>query len=102
MRNVAIYGQGNRLIFAKKFDIKNNILEDVIMHSQDKSQNIMSKIQAKKMLWKNKKWLGNDVVIYEIDKAGQFIGNPKIYEEKRIFITETPLDFVNNQWQPQI
>ncbi len=101
IRNVAMYGHGNRIIFTKKFDIKNNILEDIIIHTHDESQNITSKISAKFMIWENNSWLGKDVVIYNIDKESQFIGTPEIYDEKKIPIKESPLDFINNQWQPQ-
>jgi lipopolysaccharide export system permease protein len=101
MRNVAIYGQGNRIMFAKKFNVTANILEDVIIHTHDKSQNVISKLSLKTMLWEGGTWIGKQVVIYNIDTEGQFIGNPKIYEEKEISIKETPVDFINNQWQPQ-
>ncbi len=101
MRNVAIYGHGNRIIFAKKFDITDNILEDIIIHTHDESQNIISKVSAKLMFWKDRTWIGKEVVSYNIDTEGNFIGNPEIYKEKEILIKETPLDFINNQWQPQ-
>lgn len=101
MKNIAIYGLGKKIIFVKEFNVTENILQDVIIHTHDESQNIISKISVKSMLWKDKRWLGNDVVIYNIDKKGQFIGNPQIFNEREIPLKETPLDFVNNQWQPQ-
>jgi len=101
MRNIALYGSGNKIIFAKKFDIKKYVLEDIIIHGQDVSQNITSKISAKYMRWNGITWLGEDIVIYNIDRNGQFLENPKIFKEKEIMIKETPLDFINNQWQPQ-
>lgn len=101
MRNVAIYGYGNKIIFSKKFDFGKNVLEDTIIHTYDQSQKIVHKISVKTMLWKNNKWLGKNVVIYYIDKNGAFIGMPEIYEEKQIPLKESPLDFINNQWQPQ-
>lgn len=101
MQNIALYGSRKEIIFAKKFDITKNTLEDVIIHTQDEPQQIMSKISAKFMLWKDGKWQGKEVVIYSIDNKGQFVGEPKIYKETEIPLRERPLDFVNNQWQPQ-
>ncbi|NQT22735.1 MAG: YjgP/YjgQ family permease, partial [Candidatus Omnitrophica bacterium] len=101
MRNIALYGEGNKLIFAKRFDVKTNTLEDIIVHDQSESNNVIKKIAARLMTRIDGKWIGEDVVIYNIDKDGKFEGIPEIYKEKEIPIKETPLDFINNQWQPQ-
>jgi len=101
MRNIALYGEGNKLIFVKKFDVKTETLEDIIIHDQTESNEIIRKIAARLMKRTNGKWLGKDVVIYNIDNYGKFVGNPAVYKEKEISIKETALDFINNQWQPQ-
>ncbi|OGW76038.1 MAG: hypothetical protein A2Z72_02190 [Omnitrophica bacterium RBG_13_46_9] len=36
-----------------------------------------------------------------MNNSGQFIGDPVVSEEMDIPITETPNDFVNNQWRPE-
>ncbi len=41
--NVAIYGNENRIIFAKKFDIQKEIFEDIIIHQQDANQDLILK-----------------------------------------------------------
>ena len=100
--NVAIYGQGNKIIFARKFDIQKNTLEDVIIHQHDVKQDLILKISAQNIYWtKNKVWEGNDVVIYKMNNSGQFIGEPIISKEMQIPIAETPTDFINNQWKPE-
>ncbi|MFH1791470.1 MAG: LptF/LptG family permease, partial [Candidatus Omnitrophota bacterium] len=101
MSNVAIYGRGNRIIFAKQFDFERNTLDDVIIHYYDEKEAVLRKISVKKMSWENKRWVGTDVVIYNINKKGEFLGTPEIAERKIISLNETPLDFINNQWQPQ-
>jgi len=100
--NVAIYGSGNRIIFARRFDIQKNMLEDIIIHQHDTRQDLILKISAKTIQWtKNKIWRGKDVVIYKIDNSGQFIGEPVVLAEMDIPIVETPTDFINNQWKPE-
>ena len=101
IENVAIYGYGNRIIFARKFDIKNNILEDVIIHQHDAQQDIILRTSAKKIYWADKAWHGEEVVAYRMDPSGEFIGEPVITEELKINIAETPTDFINNQWKPE-
>ena len=39
--------------------------------------------------------------ICNVDKFGNFKGVPQMFNKKTIRLKETPLDFVNNQWQPQ-
>ncbi|MFH1594251.1 MAG: LptF/LptG family permease [Candidatus Omnitrophota bacterium] len=100
--NVAIYGRGNKIIFAKKFDIKNCVLEDIIIHQHDTAQDLIMKISAKSIHWTDdKRWRGKDVVIFKIDNSGKFIGEPIISKERDIPIVETPTDFINNQWKPE-
>jgi lipopolysaccharide export system permease protein len=101
IKNIALYGQGQKMIFVKKFDLSTNTIHDIIIHSQDKDQKLVYKLTANKLMWKNNKWQGYDVFIYNLDKEGNFKGMPEIYDKKIIDLKETPLDFVNNQWQPQ-
>jgi len=99
--NVAIYGYGNRIIFARKFDIKQNVLDDVIIHRHDRQHDLILRTSAKKIYWKNKKWRGEEVVAYRMDSTGEFVGEPVIYEKIDMDILETPTDFINNQWKPE-
>ncbi len=100
--NVAIYGKGDKIIFAKRFDIQKEMLEDIIIHQHDARQDLILKISAKNIYWtKNKKWRGKDVVIYKTDNSGRFIGDPIVAAEMDMPMTETPTDFVNNQWKPE-
>ena len=101
MKNIALYGQGNNMIFVKKFNLTTNTIDDIIIHSQDKNQKLLYKLTADKMFWTNNKWVGEGVVIYNVDDLGNFRGFPQMFDKKTIRLKETPLDFINNQWQPQ-
>ncbi len=101
VKNVAIYGYGNKIIFAREFDIKKNVLKDIIIHQQDVKNDLILKISAQKIYWENGKWRGNNVVVYRLNKKGEFIGEPVVSEETVVAIAETPTDFVNNQWKPE-
>ncbi|MDD5440280.1 MAG: LptF/LptG family permease [Candidatus Omnitrophica bacterium] len=105
LTNIALYGQGNNIIFTKKFDTGKNTLEDVIIHRQDATQSVLSKTSVRIMRWVGKdgkeRWVGNDVVLYKINRRGEFVGSPEIFPELEIRLKEKPIDFMNNQWQPQ-
>ena len=102
INNVAIYGAGNRIIFARSFDIKKYVLRDVIMHQHDLRNDLIRKISARMVYWtKNKKWRGEDVVLYRMNNKGEFIGDPVISKSMNIAIREKPVDFINNQWKPE-
>jgi len=102
LRNVAIYGYGNRIIFAREFDIQNNILHDVIMHQHDMKNDLILKISTHTLRWVRRGlWKGEEVISYKMNNKGEFIGEPVISKEMDIAIVETPTDFVNNQWKPE-
>lgn len=101
--NVAIYGSGNKIIFAKEFDIKKNILKDLIMHQHDIKNDLIMKLSARTVYWtKEGAWRGEDAALYKMNNKGEFIGDPVIKEEMVIGIEETPTDFINNQWKPEL
>ncbi|MGB2705484.1 MAG: LptF/LptG family permease [Candidatus Omnitrophota bacterium] len=100
--NVAIYGRGDKIIFARRFDIQKKVLEDIVIHQHDTKQDLILKISAKSIYWtKKENWRGEDVVIYKTDNSGRFIGEPIVAKEMDLPIIETPTDFINNQWKPE-
>ncbi|NQU94782.1 MAG: YjgP/YjgQ family permease [Candidatus Omnitrophica bacterium] len=102
VRNVAIYGYGNRIIFAREFDVQKNILKDVIIHKHDPTNDLILKISAREMRWtEGKKWHGTGVILYRLNNKGEFMGDPVVSTETDISIAETPTDFINNQWKPE-
>lgn len=101
INNIAMYGEVNKIIFVRKFNVSENTLEEVIIHEEDESHKIVSKVSIKKMTWRDNKWYGDEIVTYRVNKLGEFISAPEMNERGIINIKETPLEFINNQWQPQ-
>ena len=103
MTDIAIYGKGEQMIFVKKFDIKKNILHDVIIHKQNKEHVVYKKINATIVKWndENKHWIGENVVVFSIDSFGNFSIEPVVYKERYIDIQEKPKDFENTQYDPK-
>jgi len=96
---VAIYGSGNRILFARNYDTENKVLNDVIVHQHDKKENLISKITAQKGVWDGETWKFYKVIVWKIDNAGRILGEPVFFEEKDIPLKERPSDFANREWR---
>jgi lipopolysaccharide export system permease protein len=99
INNVAIYGAGNRIVFARSYDIEKKQLNDVIIHEHDSSENLISKITAQSGTWVGYGWKFSKVITYHIDNAGKILEEPLFYEEKMVPLREKPRDFANSEWR---
>jgi LPS export ABC transporter permease LptG len=95
IRNVALYGAGNRIIFARSYDTEKKVLSDIIIHKHDLSENLTSKITAQSGSWTGNGWLFKEVIIYAIDNTGKILKEPQFFREREIPIEERPSDFAN-------
>ncbi len=99
IRNVAVYGTGNRIVFARNYDIDRKTLEDIIMHEHDARSALRSKITAQSGVWTGRDWKFYKVIMFRIDNAGRILAEPEFYEEKIIPLKEKPSDFANREWK---
>lgn len=101
VKNVAIYGTGNRIVFARFYDTEKKVLQDVIIHQHDAKENLVSKITAQTGVWTGRDWRFTKVISYRINNAGIFLGAPEFFEEKVIPLKEKPADFANKEWRSE-
>ena len=99
IENVAIYGAGNRIVFARNYDTEKKTLGDIIIHEHDASQNLFSKITASSGVWTADGWKFYNVIMYRIDNAGKILGEPLFYDERIMPLKEKPRDFANREWK---
>ena len=99
--NVAVYGTGNRIVFARSYDTEKKMLLDVIMHEHDASENLVSKITAQSGTWTGNGWLFSKVIVYKIDNSGRMLAEPQFFDEKTIIMKEKPSDFANREWHAE-
>jgi len=93
LENLAFYGEGNKIIYARLYNVYKNGITELIIHDQDENQNIVSKTSAREAQWNNNVWLGKDVMFFHLDSTGRIVGEPEFYEEKYLDLKETPADF---------
>jgi len=101
MKNVALYGAGNRIIFARSYDTEKKLLIDIIIHEQDAKASLTSKITAQSGAWTGDGWRFHKVIVYKIDNSGQILGEPKFYPERLVPLKERPSDFANREWRSE-
>ena len=102
IEDIAVYGKGDQIIFAKSFVPATKTLSHVIIHKQDPEHVITEKISARLVKWDySGVWKGEDVVVFKVDAEGDFISDPEVHKTLDIYIEETPEDFLNNQWDPR-
>ncbi|MBI4974453.1 MAG: LptF/LptG family permease [Candidatus Omnitrophica bacterium] len=99
IENVAVYGVGDRLIFARNYDVEKKTLGDIIIHEHDAVQNLISKITASSGIWTNEGWKFSKLIMYRIDNTGKMLGDPVFFNEKIIPLKERPSDFANREWR---
>jgi lipopolysaccharide export system permease protein len=99
LKNVAIYGRDNRIIFARNYDTENKTLADIIIHEHDTKESLTSKITAQSGSWTGSGWKFNKVIKYTIDNSGRILKEPEFFEEKVLGLKERPSDFAANEWR---
>lgn len=101
VKNVALYGAGNRIIFARSYETERKLLTDVIIHEHDSKANLTSKITAQNGAWTGDGWRFYKVIVYHIDNSGKILGEPKFYNEKDVPLKERPTDFANREFRAE-
>ena len=102
LENIAFYGEGNKIIYARRYNVYRNKLEGLIIHDEDENQNVVAKTTSTQVEWaNNKKWIGKNVMFFRLDSSGRIIGKPEFYEEKQLDIKETPADFKKRRHQTE-
>ena len=99
IENVAVYGTGNRIVFARSYDTMNKQLNDIIIHEHDVSENLISKTTAASAIWTGNSWKFYKVMIYQVDNSGKIMSAPVFYNEKIIPLKEKPRDFASKEWK---
>ena len=99
VENVAVYGVGNRIVFARNYEVANKKLNDIIIHEHDNSENLISKVTAQSATWTGSEWKFYKVIKTRIDNAGKMLSQPEFFNEMTIPLKERPRDFAYGEWK---
>jgi lipopolysaccharide export system permease protein len=101
IRNVALYGSGNKIIYARSYDPRVNMLKDVIVQEHDRRQNIVSKTIASEARWTGNGWTGFTVTIYKLGRNGEIDGEPAFQQRYPLNIKEGPSEFQRQRYKTE-
>lgn len=96
IKNVAAYGQDNRMIYAREYEIATQTLHDVVILEDNLNHTLKSKLMAKKAEYREGRWLLHDVIRYRLDAKGDIFGEPTIAPTMTLEIPEKPDAFVKD------
>ncbi len=99
IRNVALYGAENRMIFAREFEILSKTLHDVVILQDDPAQNLKSKLVAKKARFENGRWTFYNATQYSLNRRGDILGEPVYSDKLDLELEENPEDFIKEASQ---
>lgn len=101
IKNIALYGDGNQIIFAKSYSPRLKTLNNLIIHKNSDDKTVTEKICARQAKWNGKAWEGDDVIAFKVTPEGDFNGDPEVSKRAVLSIKEKPGDFISNQWDPR-
>ncbi len=99
IKNVTLYANDHRMIFAREFEVLANTLHDIVILEDDPKKIIQSKITAKKMHYNGSEWTMYGVMRYDLNRMGGIVGEPVFLETQNLPIIEKPDDFIQGPAQ---
>lgn len=99
IRNVALYGSGNRIIFAREFEILSRTLHDVVIHEHNMDQDLKFRLTAKRAQYENGRWTLTDTAAHRLNRRGDFVGEPVYSKRLELDFGQTPEDFIKTSSQ---
>jgi lipopolysaccharide export system permease protein len=85
---------GNRMIFAREYEIPTRTLYDVVILQETPRQGMISKLDAKKARYEDGQWTFHDVRRYDMNRRGEIVGERDHSEKLAFDFPEKPDDFV--------
>ncbi|MBI4846391.1 MAG: LptF/LptG family permease [Candidatus Omnitrophica bacterium] len=102
LKNLTLYGSNNRIFIINSYDIKRQEIDNLIISENNKKNNVIRQIVAKRTQWVEGFWVFYDCIISEFDDDGALKEAPQHFPEKVILISEKPIDFQRADLQPEL
>ena len=100
LKNVTLYGKGNRIIFAREFEVSKQTLHDVVIFEDNPRLVYQTKITAKNARYSDGQWTCDEATSYRMSrKDNELIGEPMFSPTLNIALDEKPEDFIKSTSQ---
>ncbi len=98
LRNLAFYGEDNKLFFVSRFFPDRKEMQGIVILFQDESQKVRKKWVAQKAVWRDGKWRFENLLVYEFSETGEIEQEKRqFFIEKEVDLGQTPQDIVRNE-----
>ena len=99
IKNVTLFTKGNRMVFAREFEVLTGTLYDVVLFEDDTHRFVQNKITAKKARYEDDAWTFYDVIRYQMNRRGDLEGEPVFSDSLRLGLEAKPEDFLRESSQ---
>lgn len=101
MNDITLYGSKNRIFIINSYDTKRQQISNITISENNKQNELVRQLVAKKAQWVEGFWVFYDCVITEYED-GMVKSEPVHYEETIEIIDEKPKDFARADIQPDL
>ena len=99
IQNVTLFAKGNRMVFAREFEISSGTLYDVVLLEDDPHHMMQNKITAKKARYEDDAWTFYDTIRYQMNRRGDLAADPVFSSSLRLGLEAKPEDFLKESSQ---
>lgn len=99
IKNVTLFAKGNRMVFAREYELSTHTLYDVVLFEDDPHRMLQNKLTAKKAVYKDGKWIWYDTIQYEMTRRGELEGEPRFSTSTVVNLEAKPSDFLKESSQ---
>ncbi len=99
IQNATLFTKGNRMVYAREYELASDTLFDVVLFEDDPHRLVQTKIAAKKATYDGGKWTFHETIEYRMDRRGELEGDPSFLENRLIDLDAKPMDFLRESLQ---
>ncbi len=99
IKNVTLFTKGNRMVFAREFEISTSTLYDVVLFEDAPHRLVQNKITAKKARYEDQAWTFYDTIRYQMNRRGELAAEPVFSDSLRLGLEAKPDDFLKESSQ---
>lgn len=99
IKNVTLFSKGNRMVYAREFELSTDTLYDVVLLDDDLHRLVQTKLTAKKAVYKEGRWHLYEAIQFQMNRRGDLSGDPQFFDSLVINLDAVPADFLKESSQ---
>jgi lipopolysaccharide export system permease protein len=99
IQNATLFTKGNRMVYAREYELATDTLHDVVLFEDDPHRLLQTKLAAKKARYQDGRWRLYDTIEYHMNRRGELEGEPRFSDSLAITLEAKPRDFLRESLQ---